>query len=192
MSDVFPEQSATQAQVPQQSLPAQQPSYGQPQRPSYGQPQQPPGVAFGEPAPAPYQESRGRSWLLAALAGVVAGALAALVYASVSYLIQREFLMLIIAIGMVIGVTVRMVSARPGAISGVLAAVIAVPATLAAAIMLVVFFAAGSIPDGLSVLGDVNYGTVVSGYFSDPLGYVWFAASVIFAFVSGMKSGDKR
>lgn len=139
-------------------------------------------MAFAAPA-----NVSGRPWIVAALAVVVTGAFAAFVYAAVSFAAGTEILALVMAIGAAIGVVVGKVSGRPGALNGVIAMVIAAPATLAAVVLLVVFTVTDSIPDGLSVLGQVDYGAALYAYFSDALGYVWFAASVVVAFIAARR-----
>jgi hypothetical protein len=118
---------------------------------------------------------------------VVAGVVVAFVYAALSFLIEREVLALIMAVGGLIGFTVGKVSGRQGVLNGVISALIALPATLAAVVLLVIFSAADSIPDGLSLLGDVNYDVAIKAYFEDALGYVWFAASIVVAFITSMR-----
>ncbi len=143
--------------------------------------------------PAAYvsPDDLGRPWILAIAAGLVAGAVAAFAYAAISYAIEREVLIAIIAIGMVVGFVVRSVSGRPGWIGGMISLVIAAAATLAAVILLVVFTAADSIPDGMKWLGDVDYAFALEVYFSDFLSYVFVAASLLFAFLGGRKAKDK-
>lgn len=162
----------------------QQPTYAAP--PAYGQPQQPTYAAPPVPYSAP-SDKEGQPWVLVVLAGLAAGALAAFAYGAVSFLLTTEVLALVMGIGAAIGITVGRMSGNPGILSGMVAALIAVPSTLAALVLLVVFTVAGSIPDGLSVIGDVDPGTVLRLYFEDPLGYVWFAASVFIAFATGRK-----
>jgi len=174
--------------LPESQMP-KEPSFGQVAPTAYGeaQPQQPLhpaplGVAFTTPASVSE-----RPWIVAALAGVVTGAVAAFVYAAVSFAVGTEILALVMAIGAAVGVVVGKVSRRPGALNGVIAMVIAAPATLAAAVLLVVFTVTDSIPDGLSVLGRVDYAAALHAYFSDALGYVWFGASVVVAFIAARR-----
>ncbi|WP_291377626.1 hypothetical protein [Demequina sp.] len=150
--------------------------------------------AVGGPESAPGVEEPGAtgSWLLAAASALVVGAIAAFAYAAISFAMQREFLMLVIGVGLLVGVTVAMVAKRTGFVTGVIAVLIAAVAVLAADALMVVFFAAGSIPTGLSRLANVDVGTVISAYFEDPLGYLWLAVALIAAFSAGSGMGDKK
>lgn len=166
--------------LPEQSGPPQAPAqaYGQPQPMQMSAPPAPSAAFTGPPA--------GRPWLLAAMAGVVAGVVAAFIYAAVSFIVDREVLMLVMAVGGFVGFVVGKVSAREGFANGLVAVLVAAPATLLAAALLVVFTTAGSIPEGLSRLADVDVAAVLRVYFSDFLGFVWFGASVVVAFMTSV------
>ncbi len=172
-----------------------QPLAAQPvQPPPYVQQQsmtQAPASHASTPAAYVSADELGRPWILAIAAGLVAGAVAAFAYAAISYAIEREILIAIMGIGMVVGFVVRRVSGREGWIGGVISVAIAAVATLAAVALLVVFTAVDSIPDGMKVLGDVDYGIALRLYFSDFLSYVFVAASLLFAFLGGRKARAK-
>ncbi|MCB2412346.1 hypothetical protein LGT39_05725 [Demequina sp. TTPB684] len=132
------------------------------------------------------------SWLLATGAAIAVGAIAAFAYAAISFAIQREFLMLVIGFGVLIGLTVAFVAKRTGPVTGLLAALITAVSVLAADALMVVFFAAGSIGTGMSRLADVDLGTVISAYFDDPLGYLWLGVALFAAFSTASGKGAKN
>lgn len=132
------------------------------------------------------------SWLLATGAAIVVGAISAFAYAAVTFAIQREVLMLVVIIGAAVGMTVALVAKRTGVVTGLVAALIAGASVLLADVLMVVFFTAGSIPKGMSRLADVEFGTAISAYFSDPLGDLWLAAALFAAYKAASSKDDKE
>jgi hypothetical protein len=183
---------------------------GQPQAPAAGAwpaPEAPSQVAPGPVAAqsAPYATQPGApvgfeveqtgvagSWLLATAAALMVGAVSAFLYAAISFAIHIEILMLVIVIGFLVGMTVAIVAKRTGFITGLVAAAVTAGSVLLADVLMVVFYAAGSIPSGLSRLADIKLGAVISAYFSDPLGYLWIAVAVFFAFKTASGMGSKK
>jgi len=166
-----------------------QPGYGQPQ-PGYGQAQ--PGygqapLAYGQPpTPMPYayggSADKG-SWLLAILVGIATAGVAAFAYAALSFVTGHQYLALGVALGGAIGFAVGKASGRKSILNGVIAAGLAVPATIGAAMLLIVFTAAGSITEGMSLLGQVDFQAAIGVYFGSFFGALWLVASVVMAFV---------
>ena len=167
---------------PQPAYGQPQPAYGQPQ-PAYGQPQ----PAYGQPQPPiPYAyggSAEKGSWLLAILVGIATAGVAAFAYASISFAIGHQYLVLGTAVGGVIGFAVGKTSGRKGILNGVIAAGLAVLATIGAAMLLIVFAATGSISEGMSLLGQLDVQAAIGVYFGSFFGSLWLVASVVMAFV---------
>jgi hypothetical protein len=132
------------------------------------------------------------SWLLATGAALLVGSISAFAYAAITFAIQREFLMLVVLIGAAVGVTVALVAKRTGPVTGLVAALVAGISVLFADVLMVVFFTAGSIPKGMSRLADVDFGTAISAYFSDPFGYLWLAAALFAAYKTASSTDNEK
>lgn len=183
-------------QAPPQPTP---PAYGAPAPAPYGAPVPAPvaptvpGQPVGFRAPsvpppalsgAPEQASASR--VFAAIgAGIVVGLLAAFVYAVITSMAKAEYMMLVVAIGAAVGFTVMRIMGRPSPVTGLISAVLTLGSLLVAAVLSVEFLGAGSIADGLDRLTRADIPTVLRVYFTDPLGYVWMAASVVFGYIGG-------
>lgn len=149
------------------------------------------------PAPAPEVPLPPSNLAVGLTAGVGLGLLAALLYAGVAVIGEREFLML----GLLIGIAVAFGFHRFGHTRGVVPGVIAAVVTFLLYFLAIFVEGAGTIAkiaevsfmEGLRTVVE-NAGEFLSAYFEDPLSYVFLIVSVGWAFWSAYdkKSFDKR
>jgi hypothetical protein len=145
-------------------------------------------AAPAEPVPVGFEvaDEKGPNFMVGLAAAIGLGLVAALLYAGVAILAEREFAILAVLIGIAVAYGFLRFGRTKGVLAGLVAAVIAIALYFVAIFVTTAGLwskeSGESFLDSLSLMLQ-NTSLVVEVYFEDPLSYVFIAISAIIAFV---------